>query len=400
MSSRLRTMLHVGPLLGGLLLAACFAACFAGWLAGWGGVARAQSGRRPQGKVEPPVVRIETLEVVVPLLAYDAEGRFVDDLKPEQVLVLEEGESRPVVSLKREPANIVIILDGSNEVGTFKNGPTRRGGGEPERPVWEKRDAGEPGLMVANPTAREFAFQLLRQLSPPDRVAIIQYSDRVQLLQNWTEDPQEAIRALQSKYRVGLRSTWFDALGMATRKLEEMPAGRRLVVVLSDGLDSASRTGRGKVVRELETARATLFVVGWTVALKREIELAVGWMRTHERFTSSSATRLGELGQYLARLEGASIELEQLAESSGGVVWFPPTHGEVVATARRLAEEIGAQYSLSFVTERRPSLEDRRRLEVLPARPGLTVRSRRSHIVQDSRQDSRPAEVRPGRSGQ
>ncbi|MFN7622008.1 MAG: hypothetical protein ACK5RS_02570 [Acidobacteriota bacterium] len=84
MSSRLRTMLHVGPLLGGLLLAACFAACFAGcfagWLAGWGGVARAQSGRRPQGKVEPPVVRIETLEVVVPLLAYDAEGRFVDDL--------------------------------------------------------------------------------------------------------------------------------------------------------------------------------------------------------------------------------------------------------------------------------------------------------------------------------
>lgn len=373
MNSHLRTLRCVGALFAGLLLA------------GAGSDLSAQSGRRPQGRVEAPVVRIETLEVVVPLLAYDAEGRFVDDLKPEQVLVLEEGESRPVVRLKREPANIVIILDGSNEVGTFKNGPTRRDGGESERPVWEKRDSGLPGLMVANPTAREFAFRLLRELSPADRVSIVQYSDRVQLLQNWTSDREEAIRALQSKYRVGIRSTWFDALALARTKLEEMPEGRRIVVVLSDGIDSASRTSRGRVMRELESAGVTLFVIGWVAALKREIELAVGWMRTHERFTTASAERLDELRKYLARLEGASIDLEQLGESSGGVVWFPPTHAEIVATARRLAQEIGAQYSLSFVTERRPSLEDRRRLEVIPARPGLTVRSRRSHIVEEDR---------------
>ena len=374
MNSHRRTSRRVGVLLAGLLLA------------GTGGDISAQSGRRPQGKIEAPVVRIETLEVVVPLLAYDAEGRFVDDLKPDQVLVLEEGESRPVVRLKREPANIVIILDGSNEVGTFKNGPTRRGGDEAERPVWEKRDSGLPGLMVANPTAREFAFRLLRELSPEDRVSIVQYSDRVQLLQNWTNDREEAIRALQSKYRVGIRSTWFDALALAKLKLEEMPEGRRIMVVLSDGVDSASRASRGVVTRQLESARVTLFAIGWMAALKREIELAVGWMRTHERFTSASAERLDELRKYLARLEGAGIELEQLAESSGGVIWFPPNHAEVVATARRLAEEIGAQYSLSFVTERRPSLEDRRRLEVIPARPGLTLRSRRSHILQEDRQ--------------
>lgn len=354
----------------------------------------AQSGRRPKGqsgKVEEPVIRIETLEVDIPLLAYDAEGRFVDDLKPEQVLVLEDGESRPVASLKREPANIVIILDGSNEIGTFKNGPSRRQGGEVERPVWEKPASGIPGQMVANPTAREFAFLLLQALSPQDRVAIVQYSDRVQLLQNWTSDRDEAVRALQSRYRVGIRSTWIDALAMAAEKLEEMAAGRRIIVVLSDGIDSASRTGRGKAMRELENAGATIFVTGWMAALKREIELAIGWMQTHERFTTASASRLGELRQYLARLDGAGIELDQLAESSGGISWFPSSHADVVATARRLAEEIGAQYSLTFITERRPSLEDRRRLEVIPARPGLTVRSRRSHIVSDQRS------ARPGR---
>ena len=89
---------------------------------------RAQSGRKPQGKQpsEKPIVRLETREVVIPLRAYDADGRFVDDLTTRDLIVLEEGESRPVSSVKREPANIVVVLDLSNEIGTFKNGPTQR----------------------------------------------------------------------------------------------------------------------------------------------------------------------------------------------------------------------------------------------------------------------------------
>lgn len=338
---------------------------------------QAQSGRRPVGRVESPVIRIETLEVVVPLIAYDAGGNFVDNLKPGEVIVLEEGEARPTSDLKREPANIVVILDGSNEVGTFKNGPTRRYGGE-ETPVWGKRGEGE---LVANPTAREFAFGFLRLISPRDRVAIVQYSDRVQVLQDWTGDPEEAIGALRSKYRIGVRSTLFDALSLAAAKLAETGEGRRVVVLLSDGIDSASRVGRAHASRVLEEAGVTVFIVGWAAALRREVELAVGWMRNHERFTTASATRLGELRTYLARLDAATIELEQLATMSGGEFWLPSSHPEVVASAGRLVAEIGAQYSLSFITERRPLLENRRRLEVIPARPGLSLRSRRTHIV-------------------
>jgi hypothetical protein len=62
---------------------------------------------------------------------------------------------------------------------------------------------------------------------------------------------------------------------------------------------------------------------------------------------------------------------------------LPQSHGEVVTSFRPLAEEIGAQYSLSFATERRPSLEDRRMIEVIPARPGMTLRSRRSYLVDE-----------------
>ncbi len=337
----------------------------------------AQSGRKPQGRIEKPIVRLETLEVVLPLLAYDANGRFVDDLKPQEVLVLEEKEARPVASLKREPANIILILDGSNEIGTFKNGPTQRYHKD-DRPIWEK---GKPGGQIVNPTSREFALKFLAGLSPRDQVAIIQYADRVQVLQDWTSDPAQAAKSLQSKYRVGIKSTYHDALKLAAEKLEQKKEGRRIVVMLTDGIDTAGKTGKSKAMVALEKARATVFAIGWGEAVKREVELAIGWMRGHENFTSASASRLGEMREYLARLDGASIELQQLAESSGGIAWMPATHEEVIAASRPLTAEIGAQYSLTFVTERKPSLEDNRSIQVLPARPGLSLRSRRTYYA-------------------
>ncbi len=342
--------------------------------------AQAQSGRRPQGQSPPPILRLTTLEVVVPLLAYDAEGRLVDDLQPHQVLVLEEGESRPVASLKREPAHLLLLLDGANEFGTFKNGPTQRYRGK-ERPIWEKRPA--EASQLARPTSHTFAVELLAQLSPLDEVAVIQYSDRVRLLQDWTRDHAQAKRALESGYRIGLRSTLHDALHLAAEKLATKREGRRLVVLLSDGIDSASKVGRERALRALEAAQATVFVVGWAAALRREIELAVDWTRTHEAFNTNSARRIGELRRYLGDLEREGHELRLVAEQTGGVYHSPANHEELLATAAPLAREIGAQYSLTFITEPRPGDESRRRIEVLPARPGLSVQSRRRILAPD-----------------
>lgn len=346
----------------------------------------AQSGRKPPQKPgeqqpkpgEAPVVKIETREVALPLRAYDAEGNYVDDLQPKEVLVLEEGEARPVTRLKREPASIVLILDLSNEIGTFKNGSTERDGGE-EKPIWEK---GASYKVITNPTSREFANQFVSRLSPNDQIAIIQYADRVQLIQDWTNDRQQALNALGSKYRVGLKASYNDALKMAADKLQSRE-GRRIVVLVSDGLDSNSKTGKSKAIQALEKARATVFVVGWTDALQREIQLAINWIKRHEVAGSNAAKRIEELRRHLVILEGASVELKQLAENSGGEIVLPPSHNALVMANANVSREIGAQYTLSFVTERRPSLEDMHSIQVLPARPGLSVRSRRSYYIGD-----------------
>jgi VWFA-related protein len=345
----------------------------------------AQSGRKPQGQqgqqqTEKPIARIETREVVVPLVAYDANGNYVDDIAPKDVIVIEDGEFRPATSLKREPANIVLILDTSNEIGTFKNGPTERIPPAKDQPVWA---AAQSYQVLSRPTAREFADKFVSRLSQNDQIAIIQYFDKVQLIQDWTGDRDQALNALRSKYRVGIKASFFDALKLAAEKLQTRQQGRRVIVLVSDGIDSSSKTGRSKALAELAKSKATVFVLGWAEALRREIEIAASWASNHERQSSATMERIVELRRHLPKLDVAAVELRQLAESSGGEMWLPATHDDLIALWKTAVNEIGAQYSLSFVTERKPSLEDDRRIEVLPARPGLAVRSRRSYHVGD-----------------
>lgn len=341
----------------------------------------AQSGRKPQGQQpqqgEKPFARIDTREVAVPIIAYGPEGNYINDLKPKDVLVLEEGEARQVTSLKRDPANIVLILDSANEIGTFKNGSTERFD-KPDAPIWEK---GANYKVVRGPTQWEFANQFVSGLSPNDKIAIIQYAEKAQLIQDWTSDPDQATRSISSKYRVGIKSSYYDALKLAADKLQSRPEGRRVVVLISDGLDSNSKITRSKAIQALEKARATVFVIGWAAALRREIELTIRYMNSNEAAGTRLYKRTAELRQHLSQLDFATVELSQLAENSGGEMMLPPTHEDLIKANKNVNAEIGAQYTLSFLTENAPSLEDKRSIEVVPARPGLTVRSRRSYLL-------------------
>ena len=358
----------------------------------------AQSGRKPEGPrgqqpSEKPIIKLETREVIIPLRAYDADGKFVDDLAAKDVIVLEENEPRAVTSLRREPANIVLVLDLCNEIGTFKNGAATFYGmveedqkRDPHQPVWIK-----PHDIVARPTPREFADNFVSRLSPNDHIAIIQYSDKVQLIQDWTRDREHALDSLMSKYRIGLKSRYLDALKLAAEKLDERTAGRRIIVLVTDGIDTASRASREQALTCIKRSQATVFVIGWAQALRTEINATLNMMGTQSGpgfdILGSGRKRAAELMVYLKSLDGAEVELRNLAELSGGEMWLPPTHQELAGSPSMLVGEIGAQYSLAFITDRRfttAGLDDTHSIQVLPARRGLSLRTRRGYYVDES----------------
>ena len=349
----------------------------------------AQSGRKtpttknPSEKVD---LRIETREVSVPIRAYNSVGKPMTNLTVKDFVVIENGEGRQVTNIKYEPANILLVLDLSNEIGTFKNGESDRANiyNKDYEKIEDKdliRQKSRP--LIEDPAPREFAYNFVDNLSATDRVAIIQYSDKTQLIQDWTLDRKAAREALSSKFRVGIKSTFHDALALAAKKMEECESGRRVIVLLSDGFDSASKISRSKAMDALMKTESSIFVVSWTELLRSEVIKAMQWNNTNEAAGSRKSKRHEEFVNFLRKLDGKEAELKSLAELTGGEFYLPMRFKFFVRQPPEILKDIGAQYTLNYVTERDFVDTSFRSLQILGARSGLTVKARQRRYSGD-----------------
>lgn len=352
----------------------------------------AQSGRKTQNPQKPTDnkadLRIETREVRLPIRAYNNVGKPVTDLAPKDVVIIEDGTARQTTSVKLEPANILLVLDLSNEIGTFKNGESDRTNIYSDDKGYEKGEWGDmiprkSTAILPQPAAREFAYNFVNTLAETDRLAIIQYSDKVQLLQDWTNDHRQASEALASKFRIGIKSTFHDALVLAAKKMNECESGRRVVVLLSDGFDSASKTTRNKALDALMKSEASIFVVSWTELLRSEIIKTMQWYGAHEKQDNRNYKRQGELRAFLHQLDGKETELKSLAELTGGEFYLPTRFRIFLQQPADILRDIGSQYTLTYLTEREFVDTSFRAVQVIAARSGMTVKARQRRYSGD-----------------
>lgn len=352
----------------------------------------AQSGRKPQNPQNPQKpsdnkadIRIETREVRLPIRAFNNVGKPVTDLAPKDVVIIEDNEARQTTSVKLEPANILLVLDLSNEIGTFKNGESDRHNIYADNPEEEKAPIwGKTTPILPQPAPREFANNIVKNLAETDRIAIIQYADKVELLQDWTSDPKQAHESLKSKFRIGIKSTFHDALMLAAKKMNECESGRRVVILLSDGFDSASKTMRNKAIEALMKTEASIFVVSWTELLRSEISKLMKWNGVHEAQGSRTFKRQGELRAFLNQLEGKEAELKSLAELTGGEFYLPARFKTFLQEQpREILHDIGTQYTLTYLTEREFVDTNFRAVKVIAARSGMTIKARQRRYSGD-----------------
>lgn len=118
--------------------------------------------------------------------------------------------------------------------------------------------------------AKAAAKALIGELSPQDRIAIINFGDEVNLAQDFTAD-----RALINGAIDGLVARGNTALYQATAasavKISTSPASRRAVVLLSDGADFG---GRSIATRdEAIAAAANAGVMYFTIAQGNDLDL-------------------------------------------------------------------------------------------------------------------------------
>ena len=318
-------------------------------------------------------LRIVTNEVRLPLRAVDLMGGRVADLTAKEVLVIEDGAACQVTSLKREPANVMIVLDLSAPLGVFKSRLE-------DKETSEKLFEGPSYTAIPRPIAREFAEIVLRQLTPQNQIAIIQYADRVEMLQDWTRNRDEAISALRAGFRAGFKARFFDALALAAARLQNAPAGRRVLLLVTDGLDSASVSAKQPAFEQVMATGASIYVVSWTEIIIGEARQAQKKKRSStEGFSLSTFKRSGEIKRYIGEAGSVAEDLKALTVKSGGEYWRPTVISEfMLQEPEALVGEINSEYTLTYLSQKDEIDRAASIPEIHLARPGLSVFTRQS----------------------
>ncbi len=125
-----------------------------------------------------------TEEIKLNVSAVNSAGKFAPNVKAEDLVINEDNVLHQADSIRRIPANVLLVLDTGGELRMAKS---------------------------INQT-RKTALGLIENLRPEDSVAIIEYNDKAKILAEWTSDKQQLKEILKSKLDFGKRSVFVDAL--------------------------------------------------------------------------------------------------------------------------------------------------------------------------------------------
>jgi VWFA-related protein len=333
-------------------------------------------------------VKVFTEEVRLPVFATDSYGHYDPTLVIDDLLVLEDREQQQIRSLRHIPSNVLLILD--------------TGGGDL---------LGLGGMSKKTSTTRDVALKLISLLARGDLVAVMQSSDKSDLLQSWTDNMTQVERVLKTKLFAGKRSRIFETMTKAAQMLSDRPEGSRHVILITDGVETpGGRVAMADALKQLTEARATIHIISYTTLVlqkdeKKEPDVRIGMRPVSENPITATdptlppgSTRMPSYGvsirfdpamkkrrkAYEAEVVNSEKWLTELADETGGRIFLPKTNEEMVAQGAEVAREIGAQYVVTYRPTKPLSSAapgEYRHIEVASRRVGLYLRTRRGYFV-------------------
>lgn len=180
------------------------------------------------------VVRVRTDLITVPVFVTDGSGRRVAGLRKQDFVVRDDG--RDVVTeyfaSGAERVALLFALDASGSA----------------RDIIRQQ--------------RETALALFSRFGAGSRVAVLRFTQVASLAAPFTANPNEAPASFNFPASVGGRTAIFDAALTATRSfVTRDSAERRIVILISDGLDTASTATPSQVINEALAHNVSFYVI-------------------------------------------------------------------------------------------------------------------------------------------
>ncbi|HZQ70852.1 MAG TPA: VWA domain-containing protein [Terriglobales bacterium] len=277
-------------------------------------VAQAQRKSEPEPET---TVKVDVKLVNVFVTATDEHGAPLAHLSKDNFEIREDGKEQKIAVFDREsalPLSVVLLVDTS--LSTKKDLP----------------------LELAS--ARRFAHAILR---PVDALSLYQFSETVEEVTPFTKDLKTVDRAIE-RVRSGAATALYDALYLASQALESRQ-GRKVLVVITDGGDTVSKTDYKEAVRAAQVAEAIVYSI-----IIVPIEASAG------------------------RDTGGEHALIQISEDTGGKYYYASSVPQLDDAFKQISEELRTQYLIAYYPAQRFADSDFRRVEVkVTGAPGTVV---------------------------
>jgi Ca-activated chloride channel family protein len=268
----------------------------------------------------------------------DRDGQCVGGLRAEDVRVTEDGAEQHVrafVTRRDAPRAVVIAIDNSGSQEFL--------------------------LPAVKKLAQALADVLIRPQK--DRVAVVSFSGKASLEQGFTEDRAAAQRSIDgikfsppSGYvtsapvpgsMLGLSTSMHDALWVIGGEVfaSAPPDSRRVLVLLTDGVDTSSQTKKRESLAQLLGANVIVYAIG-----------------------AGDGKNFGGVDK---------SALKDLAERTGGRAYFPHKDAEVRATFAEIEQSLNCQNFLSYVSTNHLPTKPFRKLKIEIVNPELRKRGLR-----------------------
>ena len=285
--------------------------------------------QEPASPPRPATFRSAADVVTIQASVRDARGRVVSGLTSKDFEVRDNGEVRPVLSLRSDresPLSVAIVVDMSGSMG-----------------VGSKIDM-----------TRKAYESVLGQLRPNhDEAALFTFDASLQRRHGFTQD-LETLKGELDDFEAFGTTSLYDATAAAAKELAERSATHKAVIVLTDGVDTSSAMS----MREVSGLASSIDVPVFVVATMPSVDQR---MLQEGRPPRSN-----------------SADLRDLAEWTGGQFVFASTLTETAAAASTLVSELRQQYVLAI-----EAAADRewRRLDVRVRRPSARVKARSGYYA-------------------
>lgn len=248
---------------------------------------------RARGAQEPSTGHVLSTEanlVVLPVTVRDRRGQFVSNLDKSNFHVYEDGKIQNITLFRNQdvPATVGLVVDHSASMAAKQ---------------LQVIEAAQTFVQASNPQDREFVvnFSDTVSLALPGNVA---FSNDVEFLRS----------ALSIPFASG-RTALYDALLVAMEHFEKNGADRKVLLLVSDGGDNASKHNFSQVLRTTQTDDVIIYAIGL--------------------FDVNSADSNPRI-------------LKKLADETGGRAYFPSSYSELLNACRNIALDIRHQYILGY----------------------------------------------------